>query len=940
MTATVERLGHFLRAIGAVTTLAGLLVGLPYALLGWGEPFRPRQLPDLDEFTAWASSPLSAMLLLQLLYCLCWLLWAYLLLQVLREIRWHAAHFGTLLHEPGTEALAAAARRTVAGLLVGAVVLAIATSLRSTAIARPAAIPASWSTPIAATAPAAPVQAVRPAARAAQVVAGPSAPSTETCVVQPGDTLWDLADRHLDNPLRWREIYELNKLRHQSDGAQFSDPDRITPGWTLLLPGPDPRPVTTAVPPPVPAVPTPTPATPSASMPPSPTASGSAAATPAPAAPEHADADHAASGRQATGESGIQLPDGAGYLAVSVGIALSAAAVRRTLRRRRDYRPSEFAGRHPAQHPEETPLVAALRGAARHHLATESGIPPGDLPLAARGGRQLGLLDLLTSRRHTTLALTGPGADDAARALLATAVTVPGRVRLLVARTEVTRLVPGLADRGLPLCHLVTDSEAALVALEEECLRRTRQRRDEPGSAEAQPDRLVLLASHDARLHVRLRTVLEAGRELGFAAILLADATSPPTDSVVCHVQLDGQATIGGQRSDDTLRFYHLPVSSADILLRLVPEEGGRSLMEVLSTDGSSFPPTREAGMSIPSPDPSGEIIESEVGGELAGQSEGALRSEEPQQPTRPVAARVGPQQVSSTVVAEPVTTTVAPTLPINISLLGPLATTVRGQLVTRGVNGFAGELLAYLATHPAGSTKEAILDAVWPEKDPATTGTEAFHTAKKSIRTALRSALGAGTSLAVLLQTNGLWRLDPVLADSDLDHFRAAVHRASGATDPAERVAGHRRTVELYRGELCEGMDHPWLTAPREEARRRVLNALGALAANADDPEETLGLLERALEHDPYNEQLHLRLARQHLALGRADAVRRTQERLRGRLAEIEERPTQATTRAFQDLLRPATARPAPTRRPPLRPGGSGPARLGGPGPAAPASR
>jgi hypothetical protein len=54
--------------------------------------------------------------------------------------------------------------------------------------------------------------------------------------VQRRDTLWRIAECHLGNPLRWREIYELNRGLPQADGRTLTDPDVITPGWTLRLP--------------------------------------------------------------------------------------------------------------------------------------------------------------------------------------------------------------------------------------------------------------------------------------------------------------------------------------------------------------------------------------------------------------------------------------------------------------------------------------------------------------------------------------------------------------------------------------------------------------------------------------------------------------------------------------------------------------------------------
>ncbi len=52
-----------------------------------------------------------------------------------------------------------------------------------------------------------------------------------------GDSLWQLAQKHLGNGLRWKEIAALNTDRVQHDGARLSLDDPTLPvGWVLALP--------------------------------------------------------------------------------------------------------------------------------------------------------------------------------------------------------------------------------------------------------------------------------------------------------------------------------------------------------------------------------------------------------------------------------------------------------------------------------------------------------------------------------------------------------------------------------------------------------------------------------------------------------------------------------------------------------------------------------
>ena len=168
------------------------------------------------------------------------------------------------------------------------------------------------------------------------------------------DTLWGLAERHLGDPFRWREIYELNRGVRQVDGRVLEDPDLIFPGWTLALPSDATgvEPARVVVPEQVPPVPPTTPSpTPGAhkhngggSQPkPRATAAPSTTTTPPSTAAVHSQGDGSsqANGRS-THEPGNASPREHPGPLVFVGGALAAASLvalldrlRRVQRRRR-----------------------------------------------------------------------------------------------------------------------------------------------------------------------------------------------------------------------------------------------------------------------------------------------------------------------------------------------------------------------------------------------------------------------------------------------------------------------------------------------------------------------------------------------------------------------------------------------------------------------------
>ena len=240
------RVPRILVAAAAAAALAALVIGVPVMLLAFvGNP-----LPDWSTIQ---SGSLDDITVVKLLACVVWIAWLQWLPGTLLEI----AAAGKVHRDPSLAAagtvttrhisagqglsrtlIAAVMGTAIAGVLITNTARAVAT----TPAASPAAAPAvstqvAGSTPLtpAATASAAHGWSVHSDAphagqqRKLPVYVVGSDPAV-------GSTLWSIAEHTMGNPLRWHEIWDLNRGSSQPGGAVFNNPSDIQNGWQLRLP--------------------------------------------------------------------------------------------------------------------------------------------------------------------------------------------------------------------------------------------------------------------------------------------------------------------------------------------------------------------------------------------------------------------------------------------------------------------------------------------------------------------------------------------------------------------------------------------------------------------------------------------------------------------------------------------------------------------------------
>jgi hypothetical protein len=219
-------LSRLIRSVTALALLLAALVGVPAALVALrGSPV-PGTISVRSVFDA-LLQPDDGSVLLGLITAVAWLAWAVFAVSVLTELLALATRQRVRIRLPGL----AGPQRVAAGLILAVLALAAAPT-----VPHPG--------PVAAVAQAAPRPAATPSTSPAQ--GQPAGSSGEaglgrettpaagrTHVVRPGDDLWSLAEHYYGEGREWRRIATANP------GVLTGGPDRLTPGWRLVIPEAD-----------------------------------------------------------------------------------------------------------------------------------------------------------------------------------------------------------------------------------------------------------------------------------------------------------------------------------------------------------------------------------------------------------------------------------------------------------------------------------------------------------------------------------------------------------------------------------------------------------------------------------------------------------------------------------------------------------------------------
>lgn len=213
---------RYLKALAAALALTAFVIGVPIGLIaGFADP-----LQGLDQ------GLVTDVTFLDVIACVCWLVWVQMVaaftLDAINQIR-------ELRGNPRRVAVPAVGLQydLIHALIAAILAMGVAGTSMSIGIPRADAAP-NHPTPI---------RIARQATAARTHHGGPEATAAPrdaiAVTVQPGDSLWKLAQIHLGAGTAWREIARLNQGRDMGGGVIATTAtlqDGLQPGWKILIP--------------------------------------------------------------------------------------------------------------------------------------------------------------------------------------------------------------------------------------------------------------------------------------------------------------------------------------------------------------------------------------------------------------------------------------------------------------------------------------------------------------------------------------------------------------------------------------------------------------------------------------------------------------------------------------------------------------------------------
>lgn len=248
------------------------------------------------------------------------------------------------------------------------------------------------------------------------------------------------------------------------------------------------------------------------------------------------------------------------------------------------------------------------------------------------------------------------------------------------------------------------------------------------------------------------------------------------------------------------------------------------------------------------------------------------------------------------------------------VRLFGGLHVDVAGRIVRDGEwHKRKARLLFAMLVSRCGKDipRDQLTEYLWPEMD-ASQALNNLYVVWSAMKHALLPGSGRGDKCSYVEHRGGVCRAVHGRVLTDLDEFdeqMAIATKARSTGDAVAERAALRRVSEVYRGELLPGEAYDdWFAALRERCRHDFEDAMlraSALLEAEGDRQGGLALLRRALQHDPWREDLYQAALRLQMGAGQRSAAIETYLTCRSRLVDdLGIDPSAETTRLYEQVL------------------------------------
>lgn len=236
------------------------------------------------------------------------------------------------------------------------------------------------------------------------------------------------------------------------------------------------------------------------------------------------------------------------------------------------------------------------------------------------------------------------------------------------------------------------------------------------------------------------------------------------------------------------------------------------------------------------------------------------------------------------------------PRIRLRVAVLGRLDAQSTDDRHIRLPGRHAQALFALLVLARRSRSREAIATDLWPDADGASAGSlrQALWLVRQGL---IEAGVEPDRLLDIESDTVGI-RMEAQI-DLDVTAFeRCLVDAACGA----------EAAVELYHGDLLEGLGHECFAAERERLSDRFEDALAIVAQQrlaAGDPLGAHAAADRLLGRDPLREEAHAVVIAVHGLMGTRSQVVRQYRRLQEVLdRELAERPLPESEAIYRQAL------------------------------------